>query len=294
MKPVLAHMNPEEIRELMDLQTQLTGNKPQFRPGGVPDFSDLGQYFAHPEVRQSTENHFRKKMAEGGRAVIDDFDIMRKAGRYGDTKMAYLPRSLADTLDHTFGASRNPVTGNREYFLPALMMGLTRMLPMMGSLFGGGGGGGAAGGRGGGGGGMLGGLGNMFSGLMNTLSNPQLGGALQNLGSIQQLASPILNWMGGGGQQQQQQQPYGMQGGYGQQPYGMQGGYGMEYGGQQQSPYGMQQGGGYGMQGGYGQQSPYGQQQGGYGQMMNPYPRSPLGQKPMPTAVPTNQNMRYM
>ena len=279
---VLAHMSPEEIQELMQLQENILGTKPKFTVGGVPDFSDLDQVFSNPDVAGFTADHFKKRMADGGHAMADDFEIMKNSGRFGDTKMAYLPGSLAKVLDHSIGGkSINPITGKREYFIGALMGGMARMLPSIMGMLGGGGGAASAAGAAGGGGGLLSSLGSMFGmgggagggGLMSMLSNPQTGGMLQNLGQIQQLAAPFMQMLGGGGQQQ----------GYGQQGYG---GYGQQQGyggGYEQQGYGQQQ-----PYGGYGQQQPYG----GYGQQQQGYGGG-YGQQQQQQMAPMQQQQPY-
>lgn len=176
--PILAHMNPDEIRELMELQENYLGTKPKFTVGGVPDFSDLDEVFSHPEVANATMGHIRKRMADGGHAIADDFDIMRRSGRFGDTKMAYLPKSLANHLDNALGRSINPATGKREYFIGALLGGLGRMLPSIAGMFGGGAGAAGAGAASGGGG-LLSSLGSMIPGLSSMFG----GGAGTNVGS---------------------------------------------------------------------------------------------------------------
>lgn len=254
---IIAHMAPSEIEELAKLEEALGINaadngkyRMKMAEGGIPDFSALDKVFKHPIVINNTKMFLRKRLKSGGKAVIDDFEVMKKSGRFGDTKLAKLPKSLARVLDSALGKSHNPKTGKREYFIGAILGGLSRFLPSimggLGSMFGGGASAAAPAAMG-----MAGrmaapmaastassgGLGSMFGNLMSSLSNPQLGGMLQNVGMIQQLASPILSMFGGGGQQQQsmpmQQMPQSY--GYGGNPYAVQ----MDLGNPYNQPYQM-------------------------------------------------------
>ena len=263
---IIAHMAPSEIEELAKLEEALGINaldngkyRMKMAEGGIPDFSALDKVFKHPVVINNTKMFLRKRLKSGGKAVIDDFEVMKKSGRFGDTKLAKLPKSLARVLDSALGKSHNPKTGKREYFIGAILGGLSRFLPSivsgLGSMFGGSAASAAPAAMGmagrmaapmamraATGAASSGGLSSMFGNLMSSLSNPQLGGMLQNVGMIQQLASPFLSMFGGGGQQQQQsmpmqaQQPQMPQGyGYGASPYAVQ----MDLGNAYNMPYQM-------------------------------------------------------
>ena len=118
-----AHFNKSELKALDAAQ----GKKDVDPKTGIRRYRILGEAFKDPKIREETLKNARAYHASGGRAEISR---MKKHGRYGDTEVAYVPRHLADHLDKMIGGKCiNPKTGHREYFLGALIAGITRLIP---------------------------------------------------------------------------------------------------------------------------------------------------------------------
>lgn len=136
------HMKPNEIHIL----NQFLGGGRKTEDGAW-DLRGLEHLFNQPYVKQIMDDHMyeheMRKMAHGGRVEHE-----RSEGRHGDSEIAYLPTSVSHYFDRIIGGeSRNPHTGHKEYFLPALLGGLARLAPLamrgisslgssLGSLFG--------------------------------------------------------------------------------------------------------------------------------------------------------------
>lgn len=117
----LAHFSPEEIEILDELQG-LSPEETKQRNGikMYPGIEHL--LMANPQfIKKGMERHY----AEGGhvqayaRGGQVDIKIMARKGRYGDSKLAFIPRRVAELFDHILGKTdrdRNPQTNQKEYF----------------------------------------------------------------------------------------------------------------------------------------------------------------------------------
>ena len=116
---VLAHFNKYELEKMDKAQ----GGKDIDPKTGVRRYTVLGESFKDPKARELSLKKARSYHANGGSAKIQQ---MKKHGRYGDTEVAYVPKHLADHMDKMIGGPCiNPKTGHREYFLGALISGLS-------------------------------------------------------------------------------------------------------------------------------------------------------------------------
>lgn len=277
----LCHLNPVEIRALDRAQ-----GKVSYAPDGVKEYSELGKKLDSPQARTMLINAFmRQSHAQGG-----SIKAMAAKGRHGDTKLAYLPKSVTSLLNKHIGSTTNPDTGKQEYFIGALLSALPTLIGAAPSIMKGA----AAVGNGlgqmfqktNGRKGAFGvnfgkGIGTMFNGVTDAM-NPQQQGQRPGY----QGYPPQMGMSGMG----MQMNPYG--GGYFS-PY-MRGmgmpQMGMEYGGRYQQPYTGGYGGGYG--GGY--SNSYGD--GGYGGYdYGEQMQEPVKPNPFSTMSDSNktQNNRY-
>ncbi len=114
-------------RGTLDALDALQGSKKYAKGGKTKVYTaDLLESLDHPLIKAAIVMK-RKKYAKGGKV---DYEKLRKAGRFGDTEVAWMDSATADKLDKIVGIpSRNPKTNRREYFLGALLGGLTSLAP---------------------------------------------------------------------------------------------------------------------------------------------------------------------
>jgi len=124
---VLAHMSPQELRELEEIQ----GGE-QYGKYGLKHLGGVGELVNNPHMLQAgVEGHY----AHGGE-VAEDLQRMRQDGRYGDTRLALVPRKLSKIFNKLLGGvSRNPRDGHPEYFgLGGFIKGLAKKVMPSGGI----------------------------------------------------------------------------------------------------------------------------------------------------------------
>ena len=129
---VIAHMSPDEVRELDALQ----GGRHIDKHTNLPTYRPLAYVMHHDSVRPLIDDWERNKYAGGGE-VNGINQHLRNMGRYGDTEVVKLPRALAELFDRALNDGRpsiNPHTGKREYFLGGLLGGLGKIFSPVTSL----------------------------------------------------------------------------------------------------------------------------------------------------------------
>lgn len=141
---ILAHMSPEEIAELLNVQMAVSGrDQPKFdRNTGLMRFDGVEKALADPYLMEegmkahhagggSVSLHY----AKGGHISKEDLVKMSKQGRHGDKRLVLLPKHVADVFDNIMGGkSINPHTGKREYWgLGSFLGGIGRaVMPLAG------------------------------------------------------------------------------------------------------------------------------------------------------------------
>ena len=116
---VIAHMSPDEIRQLDELQ----GGRHIDLHTKLPTYRPLFHLMQREEIRPHLEELERSNFAGGGE-VEGINQYLRDRGRYGDTEVVKLPRPIAELFDRALNGGRpsiNPHTGKREYFLGGLL-----------------------------------------------------------------------------------------------------------------------------------------------------------------------------
>lgn len=116
---VIAHMSPDEIRQLDELQ----GGRHIDLHTKLPTYRPLFHLMQREEIRPQLEELERSNFAGGGE-VEGINQYLRDRGRYGDTEVVKLPRPIAELFDRALNGGRpsiNPHTGKREYFLGGLL-----------------------------------------------------------------------------------------------------------------------------------------------------------------------------
>jgi hypothetical protein len=116
---VIAHMSPDEVRQLDELQ----GGRHIDLHTKLPTYRPLFHLMQRDEIRPHIEELERSNFAGGGE--VDGINqYLRDRGRYGDTEVVKLPRPIAELFDRALNGGKpsiNPQTGKREYFLGSLL-----------------------------------------------------------------------------------------------------------------------------------------------------------------------------
>jgi hypothetical protein len=117
----LAHFNKPELDALDKIQG---GSE---RVNGVRIYSRLGTMLEHPDAKHHIRAMHHEHLASGGHAVHEQLKHMAHNGRFGDSEMAYVPKHVLHTFDHSIGGpSINPRDGKHEYFLGTMLSAISR------------------------------------------------------------------------------------------------------------------------------------------------------------------------
>jgi hypothetical protein len=109
----LAHFNKPELDALDHIQGKSE------RVNGVRVYSRLGTALNHPDMI----HHIHRAHMEHLAHVKE----LARNGRFGDTEIAWVPKHVLRTFDHSIGGPvRNPRDGKKEYFLGALLSTISR------------------------------------------------------------------------------------------------------------------------------------------------------------------------
>lgn len=123
---VVAHLSPNEARELTELQ----GGDHYDERTKLPSFMPLLKLLSNPAIKPLFENLvLRSHHAEGG-SIIEMNEYLSRNGLHGDTVPVKLPRPLANFFDEAFNGGKpsiNPHTGKRQYFLGNIMGGMKNL-----------------------------------------------------------------------------------------------------------------------------------------------------------------------
>lgn len=128
----IAHFNPHELA-LMD---EIQGGRTPDPKTGLPEYFVLDEMLkSNPDLIELLAESFVGFHEQYGHHQghhSHGMNEMASHGRFGDTELAIIPDSLADTLDSIIGGPQfNPEDGKREYFFGALLSLAARAIPAL-------------------------------------------------------------------------------------------------------------------------------------------------------------------